>query len=184
MVNKLQKKGFTLIELLVVIGILAILTAAVVVVLNPAELLRQSRDAQRLSDFDATRSAINLYLSTASAPALGTSTTSNSMNGICYSATSTSYNTSTCTPNSVTAVDGSGWVPVNFNSLSSAGLSSPLSALPTDPVNSATYHYAGGFNATNNYYVLVTVLESAKYTSKMQTDGVNDSYYQVGNKLQ
>ena len=44
------KKGFTLIELLIVIAIIAILAVVVVLVLNPAELLRQSRDSQRLSD--------------------------------------------------------------------------------------------------------------------------------------
>jgi prepilin-type N-terminal cleavage/methylation domain-containing protein len=37
--------GFTLIELLVVIAILAIIAVVVILTLNPAELLRQSRDA-------------------------------------------------------------------------------------------------------------------------------------------
>ncbi|MFA7201893.1 MAG: type II secretion system protein, partial [Candidatus Paceibacterota bacterium] len=41
--------SFTLIELLIVIGILAILTAAVVIVLNPTELLKQGRDSTRMT---------------------------------------------------------------------------------------------------------------------------------------
>ncbi|MGC9603563.1 MAG: type II secretion system protein, partial [Minisyncoccia bacterium] len=41
--------GFTLIELLVVIGILGTLATAVVLVLNPAQLLAQARDSTRLS---------------------------------------------------------------------------------------------------------------------------------------
>ena len=64
MQKNVQKKGFTLIELLIVIGILAILIAAVVVVLNPAQLLKQARDSQRMSDVGSLESAINLYLAT------------------------------------------------------------------------------------------------------------------------
>ena len=48
--RKSSRSAFTLIELLVVIAILAILAVVVVLVLNPAELLKQSRDANRLSD--------------------------------------------------------------------------------------------------------------------------------------
>ena len=61
---------FTLIELLVVIAILAVLATAVVVVLNPAELLKQGRDSTRLSDFSAIHSAIAFYLSDYSSPDL------------------------------------------------------------------------------------------------------------------
>jgi prepilin-type N-terminal cleavage/methylation domain-containing protein len=54
-------KGFTLIELLVVLAIIAVLAVVVVLVLNPAELLRQSRDSQRLSDMSTLDDAINFY---------------------------------------------------------------------------------------------------------------------------
>jgi prepilin-type N-terminal cleavage/methylation domain-containing protein len=180
---KVSKRGFTLIELLVVIGILAILTAAVVLVLNPAELLRQSRDAQRLSDFDALRSAINLYLSTVPTPVMASGTTA------CYYMVGTTparYNTCTATNNTSTAINGSGWVPINFNDMAttSVGLSVPLSTLPTDPVNSAPYFYSGDFDGTKNNYELDSVLESAKYQGKMLTDGGSSStLYEVGNKL-
>lgn len=183
--QKISKRGFTLIELLVVIGILAVLTAAVVVVLNPAELLKQARDAQRLSDFDALRSAISLYLSTATTPSFGGSNAAYAMNSTnCYYVA----NGGTCATKSGTGVDGTtnNWVPINFNELTTVGLSSPLSALPTDPSNTATLHYAIGTDFTNKYYVLKTVLESIKYDDKMLTDGGgNGSYstttYEVGN---
>ena len=55
-------KGFTLVELLVVITILAALAAAVVVVLNPMELLAQGRDAQRMSDLDTVQDALLILL--------------------------------------------------------------------------------------------------------------------------
>ena len=55
-------RGFTLIELLIVIGILGILAAAVVIVLNPGELLAQSRDAQRLQDLGTINSLLLFML--------------------------------------------------------------------------------------------------------------------------
>ncbi len=47
-----SRESFTLIELLVVIAILAVLATAVVLVLNPSQLLAQGRDSTRLSDCD------------------------------------------------------------------------------------------------------------------------------------
>ena len=41
-----MKRGFTLIELLVVIAILAVLATATILVLNPAELLKEGRSVQ------------------------------------------------------------------------------------------------------------------------------------------
>ena len=66
-----MKKGFTLIELLIVIGILAILATVVVLVLNPAQLLAQARDSQRMSDLGSLKNAIALYLATADSPTVG-----------------------------------------------------------------------------------------------------------------
>lgn len=54
-------KGFTLIELLIVIGIIAVLSVVVLLTLNPAELLRQSRDSNRISDLGTLKSALALY---------------------------------------------------------------------------------------------------------------------------
>ncbi len=53
-------QAFTLIELLVVIAIIAILSVVVVLSLNPAEMLRQSRDSNRVSDMDTLSHAISL----------------------------------------------------------------------------------------------------------------------------
>src|ERR1700722_3543731 len=71
--NKKAKRGFTLIELLVVIAIIAILSVVVILTLNPAELLRQSRDSNRVSDLSVTKSAISFYLASVTTPFIGTS---------------------------------------------------------------------------------------------------------------
>jgi prepilin-type N-terminal cleavage/methylation domain-containing protein len=53
-----SRKAFTLIELLVVIAIIAILAVVVVLTLNPAEILKQSRDSNRVSDMDTLTHAL------------------------------------------------------------------------------------------------------------------------------
>ena len=55
-------KGFILLELLIVIAILAILTTVIILVLNPAEALRKTRDTQRVTDLDNLKTVLSLYL--------------------------------------------------------------------------------------------------------------------------
>ena len=55
------KKGFTLIELLIVIGVLGILAAIILVAVDPAKRLRQSRDARRSSEVNGILNAILNY---------------------------------------------------------------------------------------------------------------------------
>ena len=45
-----NNKGFTLIELLIVIGIIAILAAAVIIAINPAQQFQQARNTARRSN--------------------------------------------------------------------------------------------------------------------------------------
>jgi prepilin-type N-terminal cleavage/methylation domain-containing protein len=55
-------QGFTLIELLVVIAIIAALAVVVFVALNPAQRLKDSRDARRTSDVDSILTAVHEYI--------------------------------------------------------------------------------------------------------------------------
>ncbi len=167
---KKEEKGFTLIELLVVIAIIAILSVVVVLTMNPAEMLRQSRDSSRVSDFSTLRTVISLslangnynlassysacYLSTP----LGTGTTA-SRCGIFTSAGITS-NSSSSSAN-YRKINATGWIPIDFTQVAGG---TPFGSLPVDPTNNAGYYYAYAANAAG-MYEFGAFLESKKYTS-------------------
>jgi prepilin-type N-terminal cleavage/methylation domain-containing protein len=164
-----QKKGFTLIELLIVIGIIGILAAAVIVVLNPAELLAQARDGTRLSDIDSVSSAINLYIASVDAPQMvdgAATTTFRSQFG-----TTCGFSPGSCTANTITLTDGTGWVAVKLNDVAGG---SPLPVLPTDPTNDANYHYAYAGDDGANTFEVNGRLESTRHRGKMIGDGGDD----------
>ncbi len=168
---KNAKRGFTLIELLIVIGILAILATAAVLVLNPAQLLAQARDSQRISDLGSVKSAIGLYLATASSPTVSVGPRSTA-NATC------SFGTCTVATSSVS---GTGWVAIDLTGTTGG---SPLSVLPLDPTNNATYQYSYKGDATNLTFELNATLESTKYATTLDLDGTDGgnsaSYYEVG----
>jgi prepilin-type N-terminal cleavage/methylation domain-containing protein len=153
MINK--KEGFTLLELLIVITIIAILSVALVFVLNPAETLSKSRDTQRMSDLSTLKTALGIYLISSSTPLLD-----NVANNLCVGGSGAPtiwYSSDQATaggtitfpgtpPTGFTGgafvqrataaasapVDGSGWVPVKLSGLVGG---SPISSMPVDPVN-------------------------------------------------
>lgn len=177
------QKGFTLIELLVVIAIIAVLSVVVILTLNPAELLRQARDSNRVSDLSTMKSAISLYLADVSTPALGTalrcyqsilpaSTTCPAM------ATQTAINGS-----SSRAVTGAGWIPINFNLVSSGA---PVGTLPVDPVNNQNFFYSYMPSAALTFKMAMR-LESSRYGTTENLDetdgGTSLLDYEAGTDL-
>lgn len=214
-----RREGFTLLELLIVVSIIAILSVALILVLNPAESLRKSRDAQRISDMSTMKTALGLYMTSTSTPYLGSVTANTACrvtptgayvadDRIFYSLASATDITdttldggSTSIPDSTQAAtpaltDGTGWIPVNFDTLTGG---SPISNLPLDPTNalatgdsvsavtSASLMYRYACSITPLAFEIDAILESIAYTStdnKLTTDGGNNSnFYEVGTNL-
>lgn len=154
-----MKKGFTLIELLIVIAVLAVLSAAVVLVLNPAELLKQSRDSTRISDLAAVNSALALWTADVSSGNWYATTTC-----AATGATKPFVGGAACLIATSTAVTGSGWVNVDLTLITGG---SPLSRLPVDPLGTTntTNFYAYRSSSTVGKYKLAANMESTKYAN-------------------
>lgn len=196
LIKNKQRKGFTLIELLVVIAIIAVLAVVVILTLNPAELLRQARDSNRISDFATLKSAISLFqadVSTSSVSALGTYTVLYGTSGMIgptsnftgapgwgYATTSVS----TLSSSTSRAVDSTGWIKINFTAISSGA---PIGSLPVDPSNNSTNFYT--FAASSTIFKMATLMESAKFKylgsgDVVSTDGgLSSTTYEAGTGL-
>ncbi|MDP2651373.1 MAG: prepilin-type N-terminal cleavage/methylation domain-containing protein, partial [bacterium] len=180
--------SFTLIELLIVIGILGVLAAAVVVVLNPIELLKQGRDGRRVSEIQSLSHAVKDAL--LNSISLGTSNTvyvslpdvSSTCNNLSLPALPSGWSYRCIVAANLQKVDGTGWLPINLTTLPGG---SPLATLPIDPENNASstlyYTYAVG---SGNTYELTDLMESKKYASLQATDGGPDmAMYEAGSNL-
>lgn len=210
-----KKGGFTLLELLIVIAIIAILSVALVIILNPAETLKKARDAQRISDLSTLKTAIGLYLTSTASPILDGGTNASCKTSglaagiwetgdkIFYSVPETTHITDTALDGGITypesaqsatpsVTSGSGWIPINFDSITGG---SPISNLPVDPINTVTigavvstdltYRYACALSPLS--FEIDAQLESIAYTStedKRLSDGGNSNlYYETGSNL-
>ncbi len=176
-----MKKGFTLLELLIVIGILAVLSTTMVLVINPAEMLRRARDSQRISDLNTIKSALAFYLTEAASPNLG-----NDSNWYVYNHTTITIPTDcagrTKSASSSQAVDGGGWIPVKLSDLTGG---SPISGYPVDPnpASNQRYYIYLPNNASSTFELLAN-MESTTYTANEATDGgILSDLYEVGTEM-
>src|ERR1035438_4432633 len=148
----LSRQAFTLIELLVVIAIIAILAVVVVLTLNPGQLILQARDSTRVSDLASLQDAIGLYITDAAVNgtvSLGsantvyvsipdptaTSTAGDQCQGLGLLSLPTGYAYHCAASSTFRMNDSTGWIPINFKSMSQGGV---LGQLPHDPVNSSS----------------------------------------------
>jgi prepilin-type N-terminal cleavage/methylation domain-containing protein len=173
--TKYSRRAFTLIELLVVVAVIAVLAVIVVLILNPSVLFQQARDATRVSDMNTLTKSLNTYnaqLGGGVGYSLGTpglvylslpdpaATTTAGSNCAGLGFPSTGYH---CPASSTYRnTNGTGWIPVNFSSLSTG---SPVSALPVDPVNTTSSGQYYEYSTDGSNYEIVAKPESQKYSS-------------------
>jgi prepilin-type N-terminal cleavage/methylation domain-containing protein len=170
--------AFSMVELLVTVGIIAILMTAVFYVLNPAELLNQGADVNRVSALNSLDKAVSLYYSDAinspstffmgsssvvyiSIPDPTAPSTGNDCSGLGLDTGSITYHCAA--PSNYLKIDGTGWLPINFNTYSGGDI---ISSLPKDPVNtpSSSKFYAYATDGQGGYE-FVGCPASLKYAS-------------------
>jgi len=199
----MKEKGFTLIELLVVLALIAVLAAVLIVVIKPGQIMSRGRDSQRQGNLRNLSQAVDAYLvelatnPTLAWPARGGCTGGGTQN-IFYSLTTAAAPTGwpalpsghTATGTNSQNLDGTGWVPLNFNLVSIIN----LPQLPLDPrngqtgtVNGVNSTFVYSFACSGDYnYEFAAKLEGP--ISAMQNDGGNrnctttgaDCLYEVG----
>lgn len=153
-----KQRGFTFVELMVVIAIVILIFTLVSVLVNPVDQIKKARDNQRLSDITTLDRVINEYL----------------LNNVRYPDQESILRCSNILPSGSSDLDNSnpGWIYEN--------LSSYTEKLPTDPLNTDTFHYCYIHNATG--YEISAKLEY--YVEKMSEDGGDSvEFFEVGNNL-
>ncbi len=187
---RVNKRGsFTLIELLVVLALVAILSVVVIMALNPGELLKQARDSNRFSDLSTINTALNLFSADVSTGSMGTPTVvyvsipdiSSTCANLGLPTLPTGWQYNCVTTANLRKTDGTGWIPVNFQKISS---NSPISQLPIDPINTTTslnyYTYMSG----GSWKLTAVSLESQKYIVQGNTDGgTAPASFEMGNNM-
>jgi prepilin-type N-terminal cleavage/methylation domain-containing protein len=191
-------KAFTLIELLIVIAIIAILSVVVILVLNPAQLLQQSRDSNRVSDMATMNTALGIY-NAGGGTSLGssnvvyisipdptaTSTAGDQCQGLGLPTLPATYSYQCAASSTFRLTDGTGWIPVNFKTLAGGSL---LGQLPIDPINTSSSRNYYTYETNGNQYEVTSVMESQKYKPGGSNDvvtgdgGTLASVYEKGTK--
>ncbi|MFZ4631695.1 MAG: type II secretion system protein [Patescibacteria group bacterium] len=182
-----KNQGFTLLELLIVIAIIAVLSVILILVLDPSETLKKSRDSQRMSDLATIKTALGLYSTSTTTPLMagasnvackGTASLATWQTGedqIYYSYPSdapgaaitdkvldattftSTFGGKQATNANLALTNASGWLPVNLSGLPGG---SPISNLPIDPVNTMT---VGGVVNTDLVYRYACMESTGKY---------------------
>ncbi len=184
-----SRASFTLIELLVVVAIIAILSVFVIITINPAELLKQGRDSQRVSDIATINSALNLYQVDNTSGSLGvasttyisipdptaTSTAGTQCQGLGLPSLPSGWTYHCPASSTYRNTDGTGWIPVNFSSIS---YGSPLGSLPVDPTNTSSSGYYYTYTPGGSWQLTATPESQKTRTNTNQTNSLTGAITQ------
>jgi hypothetical protein len=143
------KKGFTLIELLIVVGLLIIIAVAFILIINPVEILKRTRDDRRISEITELNKAV------ASSIVDNTIMFPNAF-----------YEGNSCTT-ADRDVDGSGWAGGWGGTLEPY-----LHSLPVDPINTSDVCYYFGMSSIGTWEINA-VLESRQNIDVVVNDNGN-----------
>lgn len=170
--------GFTLIEALITVGILVVLGGVVMFFVNPVELAKQARDDRRVKEVGMINDAMTVFseqLPTASTGVASTvyvslPDTSPTCVNLGLPNLPTGWIYGCVTSANLYNTDGTGWIPVNFKSLTVGTI---FAKLPVDPVNTV----AGGqyYTYQKGSWVVTAAVESKKYLAQASGDSGSDS---------
>jgi len=136
-----------------------------------SESIKQLRDSQRISDLSILKSSIGLYMATALDPIICT----DKNKGQVYRSNQ-----------GMDAVDGSGWLPIDFNKVAGG---TPIDKLPQDPINKDSFVYSYVCNSASQTFEFNAIMESQQYSEGGTNDvvstdgGDNPNTYEVGASL-
>ncbi|MEK7147119.1 MAG: LamG-like jellyroll fold domain-containing protein [Patescibacteria group bacterium] len=183
-------KGFTLIELLIVLAIVAVLATVSVIILNPSEIIKETRDSKRFEDLNHINIAvleaeslnpnINLGIASSVYVSVPDSSATCANLGLSTSSLPSGWSYRCSSSANFRKTDGAGWIPVNFSSVSGGSV---FASIPVDPINATSsglyYTYTPGGS-----FQLSALFESFKYIDKATKDGgVDSAQYEVGDNL-
>ncbi len=192
--NQRHNQAFTLTELLTAIGIIAILATVAILILNPAELFKQSRDTQRISDLNQLDTLISRYqFSQISTKSLGSINTiyisipdsDSGCANLGLSAPGGGYSYACVTEVNVYNIDGTGWLPVNISAVGTGG----ISRLPIDLRNTTSSDLFYKYVTDGSTYELNVMFESEEFGNggskdKVSVDGGDaPTVYETGSNL-
>jgi len=152
-------------------------------------MLRQGRDSTRMREIGSIHRALSMFQvdsPTASIGAINTihisipSTDSTCANlGLPPPLTGWTYRC--VNADNLRRIDGNGWIPVNFTTMSQG---SPLSHLPIDPTNTAVSSNFYVYVTDGRTWVLASLIESERHTPSAVRDGGTDfARFEAGNNL-
>jgi prepilin-type N-terminal cleavage/methylation domain-containing protein len=149
--NLNKKEGFTLLEMLIVIAVIAVLSAIVIIAINPARQLAQARNVQRASDIRTIYNAVQqYYIDNKEWP---TSSLSSSLQDICLEEDTAAQNN--C---------------ISLNIL----VPNYLSAIPRDPLSTDTTGYQIAINSNSQTPALTASLSFNDYNLEPINIGQDD----------